>query len=101
MPSTHRRRLGAIGRQLAPTACAVEAEATIGPTPGSDDAWAAENHPRIVLGTAQLGLSDDQLNEWVSRGMVVLPEAQMGLPHGWHQRVPTQSPPQLGCRGDL
>lgn len=32
------------------------------------------------------GLSASQVEEWVSRGMVVLPEEQMGLACGWHQR---------------
>eukprot|EP01052_Picozoa_sp_SAG31_P032391 SAG31_NODE_3547_length_4135_cov_4.829534_6_plen_200_part_00 len=55
------------------------------PTPGSSDEWAAL-HPHAALGDAN-GLSEAQLNEWCSRGMVVLPEEQMGLPPGWHDRL--------------
>lgn len=68
----------------APTALAAQQELPT-PTPGSSDEWAAA-HPHPSLGGAS-GLSDHQLNEWCSRGMVVLPEEQMGLPPGWHDRL--------------
>ena len=69
----------------APAALAAQEELLLTPTPGSSDEWAA-THPAPSLGDAS-GLSDSQLNEWCSRGMVVLPEEQMGLPSGWHDRL--------------
>lgn len=69
----------------APAALAAQEELPT-PTPGSSDDWAA-THPPPSLGDASFGLSDAQLNEWCSRGMVVLPEEQMGLPPGWHDRL--------------
>lgn len=69
----------------APAALAAQEDLLLTPTPGSSDEWAA-THPAPSLGDAS-GLSDSQLNEWCSRGMVVLPEEQMGLPPGWHDRL--------------
>ena len=33
------------------------------------------------------GLSDDEVDAWVSRGVVVLPQERLGLPAGWHDRL--------------
>ena len=78
-------RLRHVHAALTPaSAAAVEVEAPT-PTLGSSDEWAAA-HPHPSLGDAN-GLSESQLSEWCSRGMVVLPEEQMGLPPGWHDRL--------------
>ncbi len=86
------RRLSLIREALAPAgapAAAEEVEVVYPPTPGSDDAWAAEAYKTTqpLLGDATTGLSESQIAEWCSRGMVVLPEEQMGTPAGFHERL--------------
>ena len=38
------------------------------------------------------GLSDDEVDAWVSRGVVVLPQERLGLPAGWHDRLLAADP---------
>jgi hypothetical protein len=77
----------ASGLAVAPAPAAAEEPAVVlSPTLGSSDRWAAAAQHRASLGDAS-GLSVSQLDEFCSRGMVVLPEEQIGLPPGWHEKL--------------
>ena len=81
-------RIAKVHAALAAASAAAPAVADAGPqpTPGSDDEWAAAHQQRATLGGAG-GLSESQIDEWCSRGMVAIPEEQIGLPAGWHDRL--------------
>ena len=68
------------------------------PTPGSSDAWAEAAQRRLTIGDAS-GLSDSQVDEFFSRGMVALPLEQIGLPAEWHRRLLSTALERGGAAG--
>ena len=83
-------RLAPVTSALGAAAASAEPAVVLSPTPGSADDWAAAAQHRVSLGDAS-GLSASQLDEFCSRGMVVLPEQQIFLPPGWHERLVTKA----------